>query len=288
MKSLRGSLGLALCGLLTTVFVALAHLLLESATGISFFALMMWRILPAGACMVGIAAASGYYFGALYLDRRPTPALLAQMVMVSALAQFLIYYLSYLASVLDDGTSVADVLPFLDFLDQSLSQARWRDSGPYPGGQMGAMTYVYMLIQFAGLLSGSVGVYYFLRSKAYCGECSRYLRWLATVQKFFSEKAPALAHVDALDQCQVGDPAFTALIQAPLPLADKPAQGAHRVDSVLSGCPACKKQFLEHKLWTFDSGNWKEDNITYRETYVADGVDLLPVFLGQAEPLKAA
>jgi hypothetical protein len=290
MKSLIGSLGLALCGLLSSVVVALADVFLERATGISVFGLTLWFVLPAGAVCAGIAAASGYYFGALYLDRRPTPMLLWQMVLVAAFAQFLIYYLSYASTGLEDGSSLSDVLSFWQYMDARLSTSRLRRIGLLTSETITPFTgYVFFLaaIQFLGFLAGGLSVYYFLRERPYCTACNLYLRLLATKEKFFPSSMPAFAYFNSLTKCDVQHAQFSELLNAPANEAMKPAYGAHKVDAVLRGCPACKRQLLENKMWAYNGNDWKVEYAVQHQADVPHGVDLISVFGGSA-PLQAS
>lgn len=66
MRSLLESFGIVLCGLATSILVALADVAIARMTGFDFFTFSIWVVVPAGALLTGFAAASGYYFGSLY------------------------------------------------------------------------------------------------------------------------------------------------------------------------------------------------------------------------------
>lgn len=120
MKSLGANLSIAICGLVTSILVAIANVAISNIVGFNLFTFNIWFIIPAGALAVGAAAASGYYFGALFFHKRPSALLLVQMVIIAAFSQFLIYYLEYTTLIID-GQKVSDFVPFEQYLDISLT-----------------------------------------------------------------------------------------------------------------------------------------------------------------------
>ena len=110
MKSLLESFGIALCGLTTTILVALADVAIARMTGIDIYTFSIWVVVPAGAAFTGAAAACGYYFGSLYFHKRAAAPLLVQMVVIAGAAQLLIYWMGYTTMVLEDGRKVADLI----------------------------------------------------------------------------------------------------------------------------------------------------------------------------------
>lgn len=66
-----GSLSIALCGVATSVLVALTNVSTAHRTGFNLFTLSIVFIVPIGACVAGIIATSGYYFSALFFTARP-------------------------------------------------------------------------------------------------------------------------------------------------------------------------------------------------------------------------
>ena len=278
MTEARARLCLALCGLATSILAALANVGLDNLTDLNIFTLSVWTILPVGACCVGIVAASGYYFGAIYLDRRPTESLLAQMVAVAVFTQFLIYYLAYL-SVFDDGGAAA-AQSFLEFMNASLTRSHARDFSILAQAatdELGGFAYPIAALQFFGLICGSVTVYCFLRAKQYCVDCGRYSTLLQRVEKFFDGHVPAIAYFDALTTCAVDGSQFAEVIQRPAPPPGKFRSGDHRVDTLLFGCPGCHKQVLENTVWTYEGHDWEQDNVHYLDADVPAGTDLLLV-----------
>src|SRR4051794_28901794 len=100
MKGLLEAFGVALCGLATSVLVAIANVAIARMTGFNLFTFSIWLVVPVGALAIGFAAASGYYFGSLYFHKRPTAVLLVQMVAIAGLTQLLTYWLGYATMVL--------------------------------------------------------------------------------------------------------------------------------------------------------------------------------------------
>ncbi|MES2319218.1 MAG: hypothetical protein V4631_17205 [Pseudomonadota bacterium] len=271
--SRKGYLGLTLCGIATSVLAALANVGLDNLTDLNVFALTVWYVLPAGAMCVGLIGASGFYAGALVLRRSPSSALMAHMVALAAFTQILIYFLGYL-SAYDDGSGEAR--SFFQFLDASLTSTHSRDFGlraQEEESELGGFAYPLAVIQFLGLLSASITVYCLLRMKQYCETCSLYLQLLHRVETFFDDAGHALCHFQAISASAVGSPEFIGLLGS-----ETPGRGAHRVETLLLGCPGCNRQFVENKVWADKGGNVDQDNVHYHGAPVADGADLRPLF----------
>lgn len=280
MKRLLESFGIAFCGLVTSVLVAIANVAVARMTGFNFFTVSVWVIVPVGALLTGFAAASGYYFGSLYFHKRATTILLIQMVVIAGLTQLLIYWLGYATMVLDDGRKVADFLPFGQYMDLMLTKAHYRiGRGQTDTGEVGSLGYWIAGAQFVGFLVGGLAVFCYLTSKPVCAACNLYLRPMAKKQKVFADADAAGGYYDRLFTLAVDGPEFAALIRSEAKV-DKVAQGALQVETSLLGCPVCKAQMVEEKVQGYNGTEWKSLNNLERRVNIPSGIDLAPVFRG--------
>lgn len=280
MKGVLESFGVALCGLATSILVALADVAIARMTGFDFFTFSILVVVPAGALLTGFAAASGYYFGSLYFHKRANASLLIQMALIAGAAQLLIYWTGYATMVLEDGRKVADFVPFGQYMDLILTKAHYRiGRGQADTGEVGDMGYWIAVAQFVGFLVGGLSVFFYLKARAVCAACNLYLRPMAKKQKVFADADSAGGYYDRLFTLPVDGPDFAALIRSESKVA-KVAQGALQVDTALLGCPACKAQMVEEKVKGFNGKEWKDLAKLDRRVNIPTGVDLAPVFRG--------
>ncbi|ANM02914.1 hypothetical protein AMC78_CH00773 [Rhizobium phaseoli] len=145
--------------------------MIKHFTGFDIFTLSFFVFIPAGALICGAAAASGYYFGALWLHIRPTFLILAQMLLVAAIAQVAIYYGEYRLLDLGERKMASDVVSFKHYLDIYPSSTLRVGRGAVDTGTVGSFGRVLALIQFLGFIVGGVFVYVMLRVYPVCEKC---------------------------------------------------------------------------------------------------------------------
>lgn len=279
MRSLGANLGVAICGLVTSILVAIANVAVSNITGFNLFGFSMWFIIPAGAVCIGAAAASGYYFSSLYFHKKPTWFLVFQMVIIAGLTQFLIYYLEYATLVLDDGRKASDLVDFAAYLDISLTKAHYRiGRAAHDTGEVGEFGYTLAMIQFVGFLLGGAGVSVMLWTKDTCGRCSSYLRPLAQKTKEFSGTDSCLGYYDQLFLHDVDSPEFASMIQVEPVSGDN--SGSIIVTTDLLGCPTCGDQLIHEKVEVANGDKLKNIRELERKVAIPEGVDLVPVFRG--------
>lgn len=277
MKRVAENFGIALCGFATSILVAIADVTVARISGFDLFTLSVWFVLPVGALLTGCAAASGYYFGALYFHKRTSKILLLQMVLIAAFSQFLIYWLRYTTLVLDDGRKVADFLPFLEYLKISLTKAHYSVTRPNVDmGEMGVFAYVLAVLRFFGYLAGAAVVYSALRAKPVCQPCKRYLRPLAKKYKSFGNADDASAYFDKLFSYPMDGKEFSDLIRTTTKTKDN--YGAYSINTVLLGCPQCKAQVIDEKVSIRNDRDWVRVEHLDRRVRLPNGVDVARVF----------
>jgi hypothetical protein len=278
MKNLAQNFGVAACGLITSVLTALADVSIAKMTGIDVFTFSIWVVIPAGAIGVGLAAASGYYFGSLYFHKRADISLVVQMVLIAGLTQLLIYDLGYFTMVLDDGRRVHDFVAFDKYLDIKLTTAHYR-IGRGTGtdtGEVGSLGYWIAALQFVGFLVGGLAVWALLRAKPVCSKCNLYLRPLFKKQKSFSNVEAAAPYYDVLFKHPVDGSEFAELIRSNA--VAKVAKGVLQIKTALLGCIKCKAQLVDERVQIYNGRDWKDLDKLHRRVRIPEGVDLRSVF----------
>ncbi|MEO8152317.1 MAG: hypothetical protein ABI605_04540 [Rhizobacter sp.] len=284
MKIFTENIQLAGCGTATSLLTAIVVVATAKWTGFNLFSLTVWVVIPIGAVIAGLAAASGYYFGALHFHRRATRALLIQMTMIAALTQVLIYGWGYATAKLDDGQALPSAMSFFQYLHTSLADAHLKlqlKGHEADIGRAGSLGYWAALIQFLGFLGGGLYVYTTLTDKAVCPSCNLYLRPLLKKPKHrtFPDAAAASAYYDRVFGLPMASPEFLALMGAEhkIPKGMKSKPGAVYVATELFGCPDCKKQLVEENVKVRGNGGWALDPARQRRVPMPHGVDLVPL-----------
>lgn len=278
MESSMRSVGIAVCGLVTSVVIAFVTAYLSQMWGTDIFTLSVWVVFPAGAIGVGVAAASGYYFASLWLHQRPTKLLLLQMVVIAGLTQLLIYYLGYRMFDLGNGRYASDVVPFGQYLDLVLTKEHLQFGRTLTDvGEAGQYGYWLAAIQFIGFLLGGFILWAALRSRPFCGACRTYLRKIAGRVKRFTDSERASQYYDHVFTQPIGSAEFAAFIQSPAKV-DKARKGTVEVKTVLFGCPSCADQVIKEELHVFNGREWKEVPNLRRLVAVPSGHDLRAAF----------
>lgn len=278
MKGFFQSLGVGLFGLATSILVAVADAALAHWLGFDLFSFSFWVIVPVGAILLGMFAASGYYFGATWFQKRASRLLLLQMVVIAALAQCLIYWLGYMSVTLDDGRKLATLIPFSEYMDVILTKAHYRiGRGQVDTGEVGSMGYWLAGLQFVGFLLGSLVMYLVLTVKAACAPCDLYLKRIGSKYKVFPDSESAGQYYEQVFTLPTGSAEFASMMRAE-PKVDNVEQGAMKIHTVLRGCPNCKAQSVEDSVQGYNGKDWKLIGDLERRTDMPAGVDLAPLF----------
>lgn len=285
-RSLSANVGVVACGVLMCLLVAAAHAAAEYFLHFNLFGLMLWFVLPAGALLVGGAAASGYYLGSLFFHQKATKLLLAEMAIVAGATQFLIYWLGYALAVHRSGHTFAEVIPFRDYLGRMLTHSHYsmgvNGTPMLDVGETGDFGYVLAAIQFVGFVAGSVMVWSRLRLQPVCQPCDLYLRRLARNVKHFDGSESANGFFRVIFTLPMGSPEFAQLMRRKPVRANrfKVKHGAALITTTLLGCPGCRQQVVNQTVRRFQGREWKDDRSLTRNVRVPDAVDLRSSFLG--------
>ena len=247
----RGTIVL-LAGSATTL-LALAAVFALNHHGVNVMGWYANYILPVGALMVGMLAASGYGIAGWITGLKMTPRLIASMLAELFVSYLLAHYSEY--SQLVDGGSIAG---FFDWFDQSTRSFRWDDHG-HVGEALGALGYGLRALELVGFIGGGAAVPLILRGKPYCDPCRTYKRTkmlavlpagvsIRAFRRTKAEEREAVANsaqqgVEVIfDAAHNGDRArLQAEIEARGPLARQRAAQrlSARVTIALHRCPKC-------------------------------------------------
>jgi hypothetical protein len=164
-----------LAGLLTTALALVGVYLLDRVD----WNIMGWYadyVLPVGALMVGVTAASGYGVGSWKTGVKITGTLLVIVTVLLGGSYFAARYLEYRLAggqdlVGDDGSP----LGFWTYFDLVTRAIAWEDHGKL-GQPLGAWGYALRALEVSGFVGGGVLVPVVLRRKPYCDGCQRYMR----------------------------------------------------------------------------------------------------------------
>jgi hypothetical protein len=265
-----------ICGLATSLLTAAIVLALEHWLNFSFFTLTFWIVVPVGAFLTGIAAASGYYIGAIIVNRRPTKALLLNMVIIAAGTFFLIYYVQYRTLEID-GKAVSDYVSFGRFLQVVLTKAEYglvRHSDAK--FEVGAFGYVIGAIQFAAFAFGGLAMYLGLAAKPFCERCGRYFKKAAKHLKTFANQEDFQPFSQRLYSFSPPSAEYLHILKEPHE-APMPQPGAIAVQWLLLSCTSCGDQILEELPKVLNKKNeWSEVAKLKRTFAVSSAMPLLP------------
>jgi hypothetical protein len=269
-------------GILVAVLVAAVNALIAYLTGFSLFGMTIWVFVPVGAILVGIAATSGYLLGCLIFQLRPQFLLFAQMFVVAALTNLLIYYFEYLAVIWEERPDLAaNAEAFALFLQNYLGHQQMSFRGSSMG-EVGEFGYLLAFIDFVGfLVGGSLGVV-FLKGMETCKTCELLLRRVAQKERRFADRRDASRYFNGLYALAPDSPEFAARSDLGSP------RGKFKIRTTLLECPKCKGQIWKDEAWDPVPGqtNTKAEELT-RWKAIPAGIDMTPLLRNKAPAAKS-
>jgi hypothetical protein len=254
--------------------VAAAEAILGSLTGYHVFGFSVLVFVPVGAIGTGFLAASGYYFACKKLQLRPGISLLAQMIVVAALTNLLIYYFEYLSLTWGDPIAT-DLQVFAGFLgDYFTHQSLAIGRGQVSMGEVGDFGYWLAAIYFIGfLLGGGIMVITLLKAPT-CSECNLYYRIRGKRNRFFYSIWEAKKYYDGLFALPVDSAEFAAKSSLGDPKIRMLGPGPVHITTTLFGCPSCKGQAWRDTGKDWDGRNWSANSSINRLVALPKGTDL--------------
>lgn len=162
-------------GLLTSMAVAWVSWWLASRWDMAIYTLMLNWVIPAGAIICGMVAATGYWIGARFCNHRPSHTLLFNMVLISIITFFMTHYFHYQNEQVQ-GVAVSTLVSFPDYLVDVTSNMRYQGTGTGASGTgLGIWGWGVAALQIIGFSVGGWVVYGWLAATPYCDRCSKYL-----------------------------------------------------------------------------------------------------------------
>ena len=131
---------------------------------------MLWYanyIIPVGALMVGLVAASGYGAAAWFTGLKMTRRLIWSVVGQLAVAYFIAQYEEYPSS---------SGMGFWAWFDASTRAIAWGHANGLVGEPLGVLGYGLRLLEVIGFVAGGLAVPLALRNYSYCDPCRSYRR----------------------------------------------------------------------------------------------------------------
>lgn len=125
-------------------------------------------IIPAGAILVGLLAASGYAVAAWWVGLRMTKPLIWSVVGQLTLAYLVAQYEEYLYAI-PDGR-----IGFFEYYDLWTRSFAFSDSSGKRGEALGVLGYGLRLLEVVGFVAGGAWGPIILRAKPYCDACRAY------------------------------------------------------------------------------------------------------------------
>lgn len=161
--------------LVTCVIAAAVNLWIARNWGFNVFGFTLWLIIPVGAIIVGMLAASGAFLAARLLHVRPTTLQsLVSSVVIGTATMALIYYLDYQALTVR-GVRVREAIDFWSYLDLVLTKTSIRSMKGADMAPPGGLGYLLALIKLAGFVIGSFIIFAFIGALTVCWRCGAYM-----------------------------------------------------------------------------------------------------------------
>jgi len=271
MPGLLRNLGALLVASVSLAVTAALLLLFERLTGFDLFSLMWWVVVPVGAFLTGLVAASGYYAGAVALDLKPGRMVALAMLGLAVLVAVALHYARYRMATLADGQAVSGLVSFPRFVGWTLSHTRYdlfvhgRGLAGDGGVEIGVLGYVVALLQLAALALGGLVVYLILADKTYCERCRKFLRRSMKLRLGF---AGDMAMVDELRVVEALSRPYFQRLRA------LPEGRTAALELELLSCPGCRKEALVERPMLLRNRELRYVGNAYRTSWSSSGVSL--------------
>lgn len=258
-------------GAVTSFGIIALNLVLAQKLDFDFLSLSFWFVVPAGALIGGMGAASGYYFAAKWTHTMPSRRLLLDMVVIGGTSWMSYQWLDYYTFKLPDGTPVRELASFWQYFTLKAEHMQlamsFRGTAAGTTGELGALGYVRNGLQFIGFLAGGLAAYRYLEDSETCERCRKY-----TKNTTLLNAVPAEQFDQTLAKCGFSLPGLVDKAQEVL--GDRPLSG---LDLVLSRCPECGTEWVcaavvvpsgsDYKRINF--GRWRLETAQAREVEAA-------------------
>lgn len=255
-----GDLLITLCGLATSLATAGILKFVQDLTGLSFYTLSLWAIIPVGAILSGGVGASGYLLGARLLNRAPSRLLLLNVVLASVATFLTIHYFTYVSLELN-GARVADHFPFSTYLDATIrsTSVGLAGSSLAVSPSLGVVGYFFALLQVAGFALGGFVAYGYLVAQPYCERCLRYLGEKSVSLRYTADTR-ALERSEAIIAGHVRAGTFGEALaeQQALGIDDEGTGGNYRTRLETRSCAGCGTRWMQYSIAKLGDEGWAE------------------------------
>jgi hypothetical protein len=207
-------------------------------------------ILPAGAILCSVAAASGYYAASRLLGRAPGFLAIMSMLVTSLLTWVAIYYIEYRLFTVK-GTPVASVIGFGTFIN-SISRGASISVMGVRLGRIAGLGYPLALLDGIGFLIGGAQMIGIIARPIACNYCHRYLPAVSSEQAYGD--AAALAREFESLKTLADDGQGGGCLARIARLSQQEANYKLSID--VSYCQPCQRQYYRLRLLKFVSPRW--------------------------------
>lgn len=249
-------------GIITSLVTVGLNILLGRFLDFDLLSLSFWFVLPAGALIGGMAVASGYYITARITQTMPSRWLLWNMIAIGVSTWILSKWIPYAMLKLDDGTRVADILPFWNYIKISAENTQLTigtrsNPNAMTTGELGFLGYLREVLQLIGFIAGGFASFIFLSDLEACESCKRYAKTETLLNAASTDEFDGILSEAQISLPNVVDDACTAL-------GMKELKG---LALFLSRCPCCNQEWVRPAV-VYQSG--RDFTTTKLQKYLVD------------------
>ncbi|HUV68275.1 MAG TPA: hypothetical protein VMW15_01345 [Terracidiphilus sp.] len=270
-------------GVATTLLTAAGLVVLELRYDCAIYSFVYAFVLPLGAFLSGLVAASGYYVGSKLLSYRPGRGMLAVLLAISGANFFLIYWLKYVYLTVD-GRAVHDSMTFPAYLTFTLSHTSMT-TGPGSGDaiELGWAGYLFAALLIAGFALGGLCIYAIVRSAPYCDACGLYLKKKGSQTRYFVGKndlaACNAAMRSAMDRSHFREAMRLHAVSGSREIGES---SGYSLRAGVSQCAGCGKQWLELSAKQRVNKSWNHLAGFRYSAYCTESIDVLEQLAGSS------
>jgi hypothetical protein len=272
-RIVRGTL-VTLAGMATTLLTAAGLVYLELRHDVAIYSFVYGFVIPIGAFLSGLVAASGYLAGARVLNYRPGRWQMASILLLSGGTFFLIYWLEYwLANV--DGKPLRDLVTFGAYLIYMLTHTTLDMShGTDKPVELGLAGYGFAALLIAGFALGGLCIWAWLRGSAYCEACGLYMKKQGSQTRYLGRREELDACNAAFKQ-DAGAGQFRKAVDGHgrAGAREPDATTGYSLDVRFMNCAGCGAQWLELISKERTNNRWSRISGVHYSTYCSERID---------------
>lgn len=264
----------ASAGVLTSVMLAWVLATIELRTGVSVHSLTLWFVLPVGAGLSGMGAATGCYFASRLLHYYPRLLFFLVCIGLAVGSFAYINYLVWMQTVVD-GVPLSRMVGFGEYMNYISHHTdiatKFNRNKAIELGEGASMAY--FVIQILGFMFGGLCVYGKLTSRPYCHESHRYMRLLHVFELYERQLDTMDRRVQGIKNLLRQGRHRDAIAQHPLRESQAKRGHTEGARSVITIYKAKKspRATLRHQVFTCSrKDDWNEVDSLTEDYQVAD------------------